>query len=457
MTIRDIAIAVGYKVDESSHRRVTSSIDKIISKAKSGFKAVGAAVTALLLGQVTQMVEQYDQINARLAYATDYLGNQVELQNAVAKAAQDTRSTYAGIADAVGKMVQDTNSWALTTNEALSYATQLTKVFRGAGMSREGAANMVSQFAASFQNGRLQNLSQMLQQAPELINYLAKSLNMSTDAVKALASAGAISLKQFTQAIYENAGDIEKRFKQIPQSLSEVFAYMKERLSLFLSQINQRFKIFESISEMFDIKGQFTRAMEERGMNPDEKGASIMSLFESLMPYVESIVNSLKEITGGVLRSVITTIVDFLNQNGPLLKSIFQIIADIFKLIETLMPYIEDFIEGVTEFINAVIATSIGKVISWIADALSWIMKKLHISTDYEQETANATKAVADATTKEASVSTLNNNRNVTIFVDNDYTFNGADRSAQKEAVNYVRKGAEDIYTDLKLSLNYAG
>ena len=456
MTIRDIAIAVGYKVDESSHRRVTSSIDKIINKAKRGFKAVGAAVTALLLGQVTQMIEQYDQINARLAYATDYLGNQVELQNAVAKAAQDTRSTYEGIADAVGKMVQDTNSWALTTNEALSYATQLTKVFRGAGMSREGAANMVSQFAASFQNGRLQNLSQMLQQAPELINYLAKSLNMSTDAVKALASAGAISLKQFTQAIYENADDIEKRFKQMPQSLSEVFAFMKERLSLFLSQINQRFKIFETISEMFDIKGQFTRAMEERGMNPDEKGASIMSLFESLMPYVESIVNSLKEITGGVLRSVITTIVDFLTQNGPLIKSIFSILADIFKIIETLMPYIEDLIEGVTEIINALI-TWIGKGISLIANALNWILKKLHISTGYEQETASATKAVADATTKEASVSTLNNNRNVTIFVDNDYTFNGADRSAQKEAVNYVRKGAEDIYTDLKLSLNYAG
>jgi len=207
---------------------------------------------------------------------------------------------------------------------------------------------------------------------------------------------------------------------------------------------------------MFDIKGQFTRAMEERGMNPDEKGASIMSLFESLMPYVESIVNSLKEITGGVLRSVITTIVDFLTQNGPLIKSIFSILADIFKIIETLMPYIEDLIEGVTEIINALI-TWIGKGISLIANALNWILKKLHISTGYEQETASATKAVADATTKEASVSTLNNNRNVTIFVDNDYTFNGADRSAQKEAVNYVRKGAEDIYTDLKLSLNYAG
>lgn len=526
MTIRDIAIAIGYKVDDKSYKRAVSSVDEFAKKAAKGIKAVGALIASVIFGQLAKTVEQYNQINAQLAYATDYLGNQLQLQNDIAKAAAETRTSYASMAASVSKMVQDTNSWSLTTDEALDYSEKLSKVFRGAGLSRDQAGSLVNQFAASFQNGKLQNLPQMLEQAPELINYLAKTLNMSTDAVKALAQAGAISLKQFTQAVYENAADIEERFERIPLSFSDAAAYVKEEMGLWLTQLNEKFQLMEKgvklikslmdfimpvLEKVLDFSDKistalapvfegietvintangafedfgkwfegdssygntFAQGLRERGENSSTARSGIKSILQEMWNGIKTVLakvgpllTALGQIAGRLTTSVLTMIVNFLQQNAPLIDSILQFVADILDLLTALMPIIEVLIsivtyaaEFLTKLVNWILNSTIGTAIQKILEGFHRLLDWLGIVKDDSKETADATKAVATAVAGSANPSSvISGDKTVTILVNNDYTFNGADRSAQKAAVQYISEGAEDIYNDLKLGLNFVG
>ena len=552
MTIRDIAVSIGYKEDQKSRKKSLDGIGKFAKTAKNVVSKAIAVIGAIVAKQVVQMVEQYSAINAQLAYATDYLGDQVELQNAVNKAAQAGGVSYAGMAGIVKNMVQDTNSWVLSTEEALDYATQLSKVFRAAGLSRDQAANLVAQFSQSFQNGKLNNLPQMLQQAPELINYLAKSLNMSTDAVKALAQAGAISLKQFTQAIYDNLDDVEYRFQQVPLTISDAFAYLKEQFGLWLAQLNDRFKIvtnlaktlksiwqimfepiftavsglfsaliegvggMDTVVKLFDgfndlgkfIKGEegtlTEESLRERGIDPVKTREEIQTILADLWETTKELFGVIKEIAGQVvgigldwLKSAAATIIDLIRNGAPLLKALLVIITDILKIINAILPYILmmfKVINLIAEIITAAVNMFVGffgKIWEWVLrikdnvvgyiDALvdkikeyfkgvpgyvqfttGWLKaltKLLYKVLGYEMDTSEATEETADILNGETKETSIINggDRTITILVNNDYAFTGADRSAQKAAVDYIKRGADDIYTDLKLSLMYAG
>ncbi len=232
MTIRDIAIAIGYNVDNKSYDQAMASVNKFASFAK---KILGAVAVGALFNQARKQVEHYMQINNQLAYAVDYMQDMAALQEKIMTAAQNSNTSYDSMASAVKQMVQDTNAWTLSLDDATSLVETLGKVFRGAGLGRDEAGGLVEQFAQNFANGRLTNLSQMLAAAPELVNYLAKTLNTTNQAIRAMAMQNNITLKEFTRAIYNNLDDIEDRYSRISLTITDSLAYVKERFFLWLS------------------------------------------------------------------------------------------------------------------------------------------------------------------------------------------------------------------------------
>ncbi len=254
MTIRDIAIKIGYDVDDKSYKEAMNSISKLASTAK---KILGVVATGAILNKAKAEIESYMKINNQLAYATDYLVDMAELQEKIQTAAQNSNTSYNSMANAIKSMAQDTNTWKLSIDDAAKISTVLGRVFRGAGLSREESGGLVEEFARNFQNGRLTNLTHMIEQAPELINYLAKSLNMTVQGVKALASKGAISLKQFTGAILDNVDDIDFRYSKVALTITDSLAYVKEKFFLWLSTDGQKTvnKIALKIKEFGDRLG----------------------------------------------------------------------------------------------------------------------------------------------------------------------------------------------------------
>lgn len=262
MTIRDIAIKIGYDIDSKSYNDAVKSVQKLANTAK---KVLGVVAVGAILNRLKSQVEQYVKLNNQLAYATDYMADMQVLQDRIQKASAASNIAYSSIAQSIKNMIQDTNTWQLSLDDSLGIAERLGKVFRGAGLSREESGSLVEQFSRNFANGRLMNLSDMIEQAPELVNYLGKSLNMTTQGVRALAMRNAITLKQFTKAIAENAEDIDARYSKVSLTITDALAYVKEKFFVWLSTDGKKIvnDIAQSIRKFGDKLGPMLTRVSE--------------------------------------------------------------------------------------------------------------------------------------------------------------------------------------------------
>ena len=71
MTLRDIAIAMGFKIDESSMKEVEGRIEGIKGFA---MKALGAIGIGFSLTQMNTLAEEFNSINDQIKNATAGLG-----------------------------------------------------------------------------------------------------------------------------------------------------------------------------------------------------------------------------------------------------------------------------------------------------------------------------------------------------------------------------------------------
>lgn len=567
MTIRDIAIAMGYEIDQQSYNNAMRSINSFASTAK---KILGTIAVGAILNQAKAQVEAYMKVNNQLAYAVDYMEDQAALQDRIMKAAQEGGTSYASMGNAVKQMIQDTNMWTLSLEEATDLASTMSKVFRGAGLSREESGSLVSQFAANFSNGRLTNLSSMLQEAPELVNYLAKSLNMTAAGVKALAANGGISLKQFTKAISENLDDIEKRYGKIQLTITESLSYVKDKFFYWLSKDGQSIvnniaqsikkigdnleptlnklksiidklgglksvlggllgifgasKIFSggvdllsklksifpalgagaaageagaagsALSKILPVLGKMSwiialiyialkaivdifkfvtgqeseteKAYRGRGINAVEARADLVEAINTikesvgaLFEAVSAVWSTLKSAFGSAFHTVLMTLTNTLKSITPAISSILTLVADLLQLwnavegpkLEMVVKILGRIVEWITWLVNAFFK-KIYDGVYIIVNAFTKLLKWFGV---IKEDVGKIAGEVVDNNVE--NVLNTGNNKTITISVNNDFTFNGADRQNQVNAAKSLEQSSDDIFEKLKVSVAYGG
>lgn len=79
MTIRDIAIALGFNVDDDSLKEAEGKINNIKNFA---VKALGAIGIGFSLSQMNALAEEFNGINDQIRNATSALGDQKDIQTA---------------------------------------------------------------------------------------------------------------------------------------------------------------------------------------------------------------------------------------------------------------------------------------------------------------------------------------------------------------------------------------
>ena len=137
MTLREIAIALGFKVDDSSMKEVESKIDNVKSFA---VKALGAIGIGFSLAQMNALAEEFNGINDQIRNATAGLGEQKEIQDKIMQSANGTKMSYADTAKIVGALVQENKELFGSIDEAVAFNDAVTKTFKAAGKSNEEIA-----------------------------------------------------------------------------------------------------------------------------------------------------------------------------------------------------------------------------------------------------------------------------------------------------------------------------
>lgn len=225
-----------FKQVEQSIEDATKEQEKFNISAKNGGAAAGGligkiggvvAAYATLQGaqKVLNLSDQYTQTTARLDLMNDGLQSTEELQAMVYKSAQASRGVYSDTADAVSKMGLMAKDAFSSNAEAVQFMEQINKQYVLAGTSAGGAQAATLQLTQAMASGVLrgEELNSIFEQAPTIIQSIAKYLDVPIGQIRSMAAEGQITADIVKQAMFATADETNAKFNSMPKTFAQVF------------------------------------------------------------------------------------------------------------------------------------------------------------------------------------------------------------------------------------------
>lgn len=239
-----------------SIRDGSSAADGLWQKMKGIAATVGGMIG---LKQALGTSDQLTQTNARLNNALikfDDGGSIEELEAKVMASAQRSRAYYMDTAAAVAKLGTNARDAFTNMDEVIAFSELVNKSFviGGAGAQEQSAAML--QLTQAMASGVLrgEELNSIFENAPRIIQSIAKYLDVPIGQIRTMASEGQITADIVKNAMFEAADDIENKFSNMPKTWGQIWTGMKNKaLSIFAPILNKLNQIansskFEAVS-----------------------------------------------------------------------------------------------------------------------------------------------------------------------------------------------------------------
>ena len=246
MTLRELLIGLGFKIDESSEKKAEQGIQGLKDKATQLLGAIGIGFS---LANLNQISEEFRTTNDQIAQATKLLGDQDEIQQKILDSANRTRASYADTARMVSNLVQENSELFGTVDEAIAFNDAATMLFRTAGKTNEQIAGLMEAINKSFAKGVVdsETISQLLEQSPEFIALLNERLGTTTDQLEQMVADGKISLADLKGAVVDNADEIAAAFDGTSYKISDALLNIRNQFGSWVADMDDTLGISEAI------------------------------------------------------------------------------------------------------------------------------------------------------------------------------------------------------------------
>lgn len=246
MTLRELLIGLGFKIDESSEKKAEQGIQGLKDKATQILGAIGIGFS---LANLNELSEEFRTTNDQIAQATRLLGDQDEIQQKILDSANRTRATYADTARMVSNLVQENSDLFGTVDEAIAFNDAATMLFRTAGKTNEQIAGLMEAINKSFAKGVVdsETISQLLEQSPEFIALLNERLGTTSDQLEQMVADGKISLADLKGAVVDNADEIAAAFDGTSYKISDAMLNIRNQFGLWVADMDETLGISEAI------------------------------------------------------------------------------------------------------------------------------------------------------------------------------------------------------------------
>lgn len=252
---------------EAAQDEVTQSIQESNNAAGELWGKIKGFIAAYagweLVKQTVAWSDELTNIKARLDAANDGTQTTKQLMQDIYVAAQNGLAPYQQMADLVGKLRSNAAEAFQSNAEAVKFAEQLNKQFIIAGASQQGTAAATFQLIQALGSGALrgEELNSILDQAPNIVQTIAKHMGVPIGQIRDLASEGKITADVIKNAILGATEETNKAFNAMPMTFNDVWTKAKNTFQMNMLGLQQ--VISDTInSEMFQgLMDSATRAV----------------------------------------------------------------------------------------------------------------------------------------------------------------------------------------------------
>ena len=166
------------------------------------------------------------------------------LQDQIFRAANRSRASYLTTANTVTRLGMNAGNAFKSTNEMVAMAELLNKKFIIAGATADEMDAALTQLTQGLGSGVLrgEELNSVFESAPNIIQDIAKYLNVDIGRIRDLAEAGLLTADIVKNALFANIAQTNKQIEQMPRTFGQTWVLFK----------NYAVKAFEGINRQFE-------------------------------------------------------------------------------------------------------------------------------------------------------------------------------------------------------------
>lgn len=191
-------------------------------------RAIGAISLVMIVREIVRMADASTLLDARLRVVARSQYEYAASGGLVLKIAQETRAPLEATASLYSRMTQALKDTGASQAEVVRLTTTINKAFQVSGATTAEAAAATTQLAQGLAAGALRGdeFNSVAEQAPRIMDALAKSLGVSRGELRKMAENGEITADVMREALAEAAQEIDADFAKMPitigQSLTQV-------------------------------------------------------------------------------------------------------------------------------------------------------------------------------------------------------------------------------------------
>lgn len=231
---------------EHQQKRVAARAKRIRAGLGAAFKGLGIAavvgfgITRAVQG-ISRLSDSYNSAASRVRMLTDDTEKQAAINQKLYASAQETGSAFSDVAQLyqqVGKAAVDNGK---SLEEGVQIVDTINKALKASGATGDAASAALTQLAQGLGSGTLrgEEFNSVIEQAPFLIDILAKDLGKTRGEMRKMANAGQLTAKVVLGALERQKGAVDEAFgKRIPL-ISEGFARMRNEIEKTFGELMQ--------------------------------------------------------------------------------------------------------------------------------------------------------------------------------------------------------------------------
>jgi tape measure domain-containing protein len=191
LTIRDIAIAIGFKNDEKSKKKSEKGIKDFKAMAT---KALSAIAVDFSVDGIRKLSEEFQSVNQSIQAINYASEEQVGIQEDIMKTANRTYSSYKDMAGVIGNLQTNGKNFFGSFEEASEFAELTAKFFKISGKSSAEVVALQNELGESFRTNLVSGstLNKIIQASPKFAEQLAEKYGTTTQGLVALAEQGLV-------------------------------------------------------------------------------------------------------------------------------------------------------------------------------------------------------------------------------------------------------------------------
>jgi len=298
--VRSLAIAIGFKVNNSNVKQVEQTTKKV----KTGLERVGDSAdkasgkvdgllsklsglamfagVSLTLGSIVKTIDEWKVIEGQVNNVTKSQQESKAVQKEIYNIASRTRQQYGSTAELFTSVARNAQELKKSTKDILLFTEDVSNAMLLGGGDASSQEAALVQLGQALGSGTLRGdeLNSILEQAPRLAKAIADGMGTTIGQLRQMGSEGKLTAQDVFNAIRGQSDRLKMELGKMPWTIGQASNKMQNAVGKFFKEFEDKTGIIDSMAKSI---AKFADYVEKINLDNFISGLRIAAIYAGVL------------------------------------------------------------------------------------------------------------------------------------------------------------------------------